>query len=271
MMKKCIRTGLGYLCFATILAGCDMIEYHPYDLDIDGEVGINEKNIERIQQSTEGKKEIKFVVLTDTQRWYDETEDAVDFINQMEGIDFVLHAGDISDFGMKLEFTKQRDILNKLKVPYVVIIGNHDCLGTGPDVFNRVFGEYNFSFDAGDVHFLCINTNALEFDHSIEVPDLTFIGRDLKSLKPNINKTVLAMHAGPYSDQFHGGVCKVTHEIVKRFPDYQFGVYGHGHRTSVDEFFDDGINYYECACAKKRVILRFTINKEGYTYEAINY
>ena len=261
----------GVLACSSFVGGCDMIEYHPYDLDIHGSTHLNETNIELIEKATQGKKEIKFIVISDTQRWYDETEKAVDFINTKNDIDFVLHTGDISDFGLKLEFVKQRDIMQRLKVPFVTIIGNHDCLGTGPDVFNIIFGEKDFSFDAGDVHFVCINTNGLEFDRSEEVPNLTFIGENLKTVKPHIKKTVAAMHAGPHSDQFYGGVVTVFHEAMKLFPGYQFGVYGHGHSTNVDEFFNDGIFYYECACAKKREILCFTINEEGYKYEVLNY
>ena len=249
-----------------------MIEYHPYDLDVDGETSLNETNIDLIERATQGKKEIKFMVISDTQRWYDETEKAVDFINGMNDIDFVLHTGDISDFGLKLEFVKQRDILTRLKVPFVTIIGNHDCLGTGPDIFHLIFGKNNFSFNAGEVHFVCVNTNGLEFDRTEEVPNFTFIGDDLRSIDRNkTKKTVAAMHAGPFSDQFNGGVCDVFHKAMTKYPGLQFAVYGHGHHTSVDEFFKDGIFYYECACAKEREILRFTINEEGYKYETLKF
>ena len=112
-----------------------MIEYHPYDLDIDGETDVNRRNIERIETATYGKEEIRFAVISDTQRWYDETEDAVEALNQRNDLDFVLHTGDMSDFGLKLEFEKQRDILSGLKVPFVCLLGNHDCLATGLDVF----------------------------------------------------------------------------------------------------------------------------------------
>ena len=37
----------------------------------------------------------------------------------------------MSDFGLTKEFLWQRDIMNGLHVPYVALIGNHDCLGTG--------------------------------------------------------------------------------------------------------------------------------------------
>ena len=43
-----------------------MIEYHPYDLDIDGETDVNRRNIERIETATRGKEEIRFAVISDT-------------------------------------------------------------------------------------------------------------------------------------------------------------------------------------------------------------
>ena len=80
-------------------------------------------------------------------------------------IDFVIHGGDMSDFGVTKEFLWQRDIMNGLKVPYVALIGNHDCLGTGEETYKTVFGPTNFSFIAGNVKFVCLNTNALEYDY----------------------------------------------------------------------------------------------------------
>lgn len=70
------RSGFIQVCFCLgilLLGGCDMIEYHPYDLDIDGETDVNRRNIERIETATYRKEEIRFAVISDTQRWYDET------------------------------------------------------------------------------------------------------------------------------------------------------------------------------------------------------
>ena len=160
-----LRSGFIQVCFCLgvlLLGGCDMIEYHPYDLDIDGETDVNRRNIERIETATYGKKEIRFAVISDT-------------LNQRDDLDFVLHTGDMSDFGLKLEFEKQRDILSGLKVPFVCLLGNHDCLATGLDVFRKIFGTEDFAFTAGNVRFLCLNTNALEFDYSSAVPNIQFI------------------------------------------------------------------------------------------------
>lgn len=168
--------------WALLLGGCDMIEYHPYDLDIDGETDVNRRHIEQIEEATRGKDEIRFAVISDTQRWYDETEDAVEALNRRGDLDFVVHTGDLSDFGLKLEFEKQRDILNGLNVPYVCLLGNHDCLATGLDVYRKIFGTEDFAFTAGNVRFLCLNTNALEFDNSSAVPNIQYIRNEIDNV-----------------------------------------------------------------------------------------
>ena len=86
-------------------------------------------------------------------------------------------------------------------IPYVVILGNHDCLGTGGDTFRYIFGNPNFTFDAGKTHFVCLNTNAFEYDYSTAIPDFTFIRDDQSCISPHITNTIVAMHAMPHSDQ----------------------------------------------------------------------
>ena len=48
-MRSLLRTGL--LLLPLLAAGCDHIEYHPYDTDISGEQDINAKNIARIESA----------------------------------------------------------------------------------------------------------------------------------------------------------------------------------------------------------------------------
>ena len=164
---------------STAFAACELIDYHPYDTRVEGKSHINAQHIERIEATTAGKKTIRFVLISDTQRWYDETKAAVKSINARNDIDFVLHCGDLTDFGVTREFEVQRDILENLRVPYVALLGNHDCLGTGADVYRYIFGNPDFSFNAGDVHFLCINSNAFEYDYSVDIPNFSFIREDL--------------------------------------------------------------------------------------------
>ena len=143
-----VNKNLYTLLVCLLLAGCDLIDYHPYDVRISGETDVNAHNIEQIEAKCKGKTTIRFITMGDSQRWYDETEDFVKEVNKRDDIDFVIHGGDMSDFGLTKEFLWQRDIMNGLKVPYVVLIGNHDCLGTGAETYQAVFGPTNFSFIA---------------------------------------------------------------------------------------------------------------------------
>ena len=155
-----------FLCI--FLSACDLIDYHPYDgrLTI-SERDINDHNIPLIEAATKDKDTIRFVLMGDTQRSYDETEDFIKHINtKKDSIDFIIHGGDYTEFGMKKEYEWTVNILSKLDIPYVGLIGNHDVIGNGDQVFNKLFGEENFSFIVRDVKFVCLNTNAIEYDYS---------------------------------------------------------------------------------------------------------
>lgn len=257
---------------STAFSACELIDYHPYDTRVDGKSHINAQNIERIEAATAGKKAIRFVLISDTQRWYDETKAAVKSINARDDIDFVLHCGDLTDFGVTREFEVQRDILEGLRIPYVALLGNHDCLGTGADVYRYIFGNPDFSFNAGDVHFLCINSNAFEYDYSVDIPNFSFIREDLGSLPSNVQRTVVAMHAQPTSEQFNNNVSELFEYEIRKYPGLAFCMCGHGHHTQVNEWFGDGVLYYECAAAKQREYLVFTLKEEGgYNYEIVEY
>ena len=92
------------LLLVCIHSACDMFEVHPYDTRVKGEKNLNEKFIQQIEENLEGKKTFRFAFISDTQRWYDETEDVVADINRRGDVDFVIHGGDISDFGATHEF-----------------------------------------------------------------------------------------------------------------------------------------------------------------------
>ncbi len=258
--------------FILLFQSCEMIEYHPYDGRVRGETDINRKNIERIETACAGKSTIRFILMSDTQRWYDETEEFVKAVNKRNDIDFVIHGGDISDFGMTKEFMWQRDILNKLKIPYVVLLGNHDCLGSGIQAFEKVFGEVNFSFIAGQTKFVCLNTNALEFDYSYLIPDFDFIEQEKTDRKDEFDKTVVAMHARPLCDQFNDKVTPFFQYSIKEFPGLQFCLHGHNHSVQENDLFNDGIMYYGiCNIAKKKYYI-FTLHPdETYDYEIVEF
>lgn len=105
-----------------VVASCDLIDYHPYDVRISGETDVNATNIERIEQQCQGKESVKVAVIGDSHRWYDELRYFVKTVNRRGDIDFVIHDGDLSEYGYTQEFTWARDYLSDLNVPYVAFV-----------------------------------------------------------------------------------------------------------------------------------------------------
>ena len=153
---------------AVLLSACDKVfDVHPYDVRVKGEKGMNAKQAALIEKATLGKDTIRFAFISDTHQWFDETKAEIRDINRRkDSIDFVVHGGDITDFGGTREFEWSRDLLKGLSVPFVTLLGNHDCLGTGNQSYEVIFGDPDFSFIAGGVKFVCLNTNAIEYDYS---------------------------------------------------------------------------------------------------------
>lgn len=271
-MKTLTARTVSLLILLLCVGSCDLIDIHPYDAHIDGEKQINQRSVQRIERSCEGRDALTFAVISDTQRWYDETAAAVKHINARGDVDFVIHLGDLTDFGITKEFDWMRRELERFAVPYVCLLGNHDCLGTGASVFHQLYGKPDFSFTAGDTHFVCLNTNAFEYDYSVSIPDFAYLRADLESLPPGVRRTVVAMHAAPGTDQFNNNVSEIFQEKIALYPGLQFALCGHGHANAELYPTPGGIPYYECACAKKRTYLLFTLNRDGsYEREVIHY
>ncbi len=271
-VKQPIATAIvAGLCAAALLSACDAFDYHPYCVDISGETHINQRNVARIEAATKGRKAFRFALISDTQRWYDETEDLVRDLNSRTDIDFIVHAGDLTDFGVNKEFLWQRDILSKLEAPYVAVIGNHDCLGTGKQTFGKVWGDLNFAFSAGDVRFVCLNTNALEFDYSHPVPDLNFLYSEMDNFPSDCSRTIVLQHCRPFDDEFNNNIARFFHEVLKRMPGFMFSISGHIHRITHDDLFGDGLIYHTTTCVADRAYLIFDIKEDGYTYEVATF
>lgn len=258
---------------AVMLASCSAFEYHPYTTDVSGETGINAKNIKIIEERFASAESVRFAFLSDSQRWYDEAELAVEDINRRADVDFVIHGGDTSDFGLRHEFEMQRDIFNSLNCPYVVLLGNHDYLGTGERVFAKIFGDCDFAFTAAHTRFVCLNTNAIEVEYTPGVPDFDFIESELRLAEADdsVLSTVFAMHVPPLAEEFNNGVADEFERCALRFPSLRFCIYGHNHRLAQDCLFGDGVMYYGVPNIGKRIYYLFTLNREGYEVEVVYY
>lgn len=269
MKSRFVRCLLAALTLAGLTACDDLFDTHPYDVDFGGETGINAKNIRKIERDFTDKDTLYIAFISDTHGWYKDAKDEVADINKRNDIDFVIHCGDLTDTGTKKEYEWSREILSDLKYPYVALIGNHDYLGTGNEAYEVMYGKVDFAFIAGRVKFVCLNTNATEYDYMAAVPNFDFMEEQMKKDSLNFDRTVIVMHAAPYSDQFNNNVAKSFRRYIDFFPNLMCCVYGHDHENTERRIYGDTLKFYGVDCAEHRNYRLMTITPDGYEIEQI--
>jgi len=255
-----------------LFAACkEVFDVHPYDMRFDGEGGINATQIAEIKKLYNDKDTLRIAFISDTHGWYTETKDEIANINSRSDIDFVIHCGDLTDTGTTKEYEAIRTELDKLNVPYIALIGNHDFLGTGDQAYEWMFGSKNFSFIVSRIKFVCLDTNAMEYDRVAAVPDFDYMEEQMVADSANFDRTILVMHAAPYSDEFNNNVSKAFNYYTIRFKGLMFCVYGHDHVDITHRIYEDGPLYYGIDCALHRNYKIFTITPDGYEEERIDF
>lgn len=105
----------------------------------------------------------KIATISDSHSNYEDLRSVIEEITSRPDIDFVIHLGDFTDRGYNYEYDTFVRLLQKLKKPSLVVIGNHDSIGKGPQLYRRIFGATDFSFDFGQTKVIVANNNRLDF------------------------------------------------------------------------------------------------------------
>ena len=225
-----------------LFTGCDALEFSPNQrFDRDSPIGLNDKNLQKLLSNpTDDTVTIAFV--GDSQRFYNELERFVMKANTMPGIDFVLLAGDISDFGLLQEQEWVVRRLAKLQKPYFGVIGNHDLVANGEYVFERMFGPLNDSFVYGGIKFVSHNTNGLEYKRH-RVPDMDWLQKEL-TVSDSIQHIITVSHVPPFSaPEFAPDLVVPYTSLLSKTPKLLLSLHGHVHEHKDFYPFEDNVRY----------------------------
>ncbi len=265
------------LFWATIilLASSGCVKYNAYEIRLSSEEkGLTNKNIAKIQAQPLSDT-LTFVFAGDAQRFYDEAIYLVQSINNDPTIDFVLFAGDISDFGLAEEFQGMNSIFAGLNVPYVVVIGNHDLIYNGGEVYHQMFGDYNFSFMVGDYKFVVANTNSREFAFNGKVPDINWIQSQLNDTAHYFGAVIL-VHVPPGNDDFDNTLEWDFANALSKPGKTIMELHGHNHGFSDNYPYNGDIRYLNSYSLNNRKYLKIKLWKgitpnQSHKYSVVNF
>ncbi len=247
-MKRIILL-IAILYTIILLSSCkDIFEYSPYLIDFDEDnSNVNQRNILKLAAQDNPDSIITIAFTGDTHREFDEFSNfvsAVNLMNDSTQIDFLVHVGDIADFGLPKQYLWGNSFLLELNIPYVVVLGNHDLVGNGGDAYHTMFGDYHYSFIYEKVKFIVLNTNSLEFGMKGKVPDISWMDAELKP-NSDFNKAVVFFHISPTQVEFDSNLKDSFSTTLSKYNNVLFAAHGHTHHYSVYTPFSDSITYVD--------------------------
>ncbi|MEO5564348.1 MAG: metallophosphoesterase [Chitinophagaceae bacterium] len=252
-----------FFLITCLILSCKNFVYHPDEIRPNAKQ-LNPKNIQKIQ-SLAAKTSFKFILIGDTQRFYDELEAFVAHVNSKNDISFVLFDGDLVDFGWNREYNWVYERLAKLKLPYISTIGNHDMLANGRLIYKEMFGPENFTFNYSGSKFICLNTNSREAGYDGTIPDVNWLTNELKDTTPQ-NIFILA-HVPPFSDDFNRGIEFDYRVLLRSNPKTRLSLNGHEHQYRLVQPYFDGLEYLVAGAGNQRNYALITVNGTEYSIE----
>jgi len=176
---------------------------------------------------------------------------------------FVINPGDLvfsgkivtsagPDASIKDEWQLFFDVIRPLAshAGYYSVFGNHDVDGTteGTKVFSSYFPPLSsnpdatyYSFDAGSVHFIILNS---EIDYKQGSPQYNWLVSDLQSIKPETKFVIANIHRPPYTiSSTHSSDTNVRTEIVPLLEQHKVDIMfnGHNHQYERTKMIKGGV------------------------------
>ncbi|MCK8467922.1 PQQ-binding-like beta-propeller repeat protein [Microbacterium sp. KSW4-16] len=188
-----------------------------------------------------GGRTLRFAVLTDTHANEDEATRMANLRRifaavEAENPQFVLHCGDITDYGSDESFSAYRDLIPSAlweRVRHVP--GNHEIRWdtSARRRFQHWFGPTSYGFDAGGVHFMALDPTQLLQEPGLFADDLAALEEELRGVGDR--PSLLFLHYPVGGANYYVNDTDALLRTIAPFPVR--GIFaGHRHLNEVDRF-----------------------------------
>lgn len=247
---------------------CEHFEYSPSEVRVDDEDKYQtEKNIQRFKNQKVGDT-LTIAAFGDSQRFHRETAELVQALNKRNDIDLVLHTGDIADFGIQEEFDWMNDKFTELNMPILTVIGNHDLVANGSEVYRQMFGEFDYVVDHERFRFIFLNTNSLEFGFDGTVPNLNWLDQQLADTSM-YDQAMVINHVPPFNADFDPNLISEYGEILGRYGKTVLALNGHHHNYNYGILPESNVHFLNTMSAKQKRYIELTITRSGDSWHQI--
>ena len=245
------------------LSSCrDTFDHTIYSAEVPEEYkNLRAKNFQRLiayMPDPSDTSSFKIALISDTHTYYDDLHDAIDDINKDADVKFILHGGDMTDGGLLAEFLLFQNIVSNSSRPYFTVIGNHDCLANGFDIYENMFGPENYSFVSGNCKFIFFNDVIWELE--FREPDYYWLSDELSDHE-NYSHVFVISHIAPYNHSFTPLHITAFTSLMDS-AEVNISIHGHHHDHAFNEYYDDGVMYMNIGSVSKRYYVTLDIKPD---------
>ncbi len=192
--------------------------------------------------SNDSKEPLSFAFLADTHIGTavgaNDLRNSVRDINELSNVDFVILAGDATEYDFAGELDTVKAIMDKLTVPYHIIPGNHELKwsSSGGEKFKKLFGDDKFNVSFNGYRFIGVNQGPLMRmgEGFIAREDINWVHKALMKMRPKKQPVFFVTH---YPIDHTVTNSYEFLDIIKRY-NTQAILHGHGHRNRLSNYSD---------------------------------
>lgn len=209
-----------YILLTLILISCGSPEYSPWQDDPNKPSNLTQRHLDNLKDLP--FKPFTVALTADPQVVIGHMDDVRKSVNRTNA-EFSLIMGDLTDRGLMREWNWLTSVISRFDKPVLTVVGNHDGIGRGQDIYSELFGNYNYSFIYRDIKFVAWNNNVYEWG----APDLDWLEKQIESH----DRVVVFSHQPPHSDTLTSSQ-RARWKEIRHSPNLIASIHGHTHTFS---------------------------------------